>query len=554
MQQYSDNVIGRNGSVIEGATVTVRDADGNIATLYSDDGVTAQSNPMTTDAAGEFAFYAGDGTYTISVTGRRVGSGNSKIVTLISEASVASYAALRAFAGTSKTVNVTGYLASANPSGIAGIFTRDDSDTTSADNGGTIIVASNGKRWKRVFSGPVDVRWFGAIGNGSTDDSPALVAALAAYPGGNILFSDPPVEWKLTQAHTIPENTTLIGLSKQSTKVVKAFNGDLFTLGTGAALERLYIDGQGATYTGKGVKMLGTTSKQRIDHCRIIEMDDNCIYFEKDAGSQFSSLDLEAYRRNAGTGTGRYAVAVEDALASGAVPRKFFGFESGGTCSFSFGGASNFYISDSFLGDLAYSSNSRAVFIVGSRQANQAALTLRGNNHTIVGGDINPQVTLAINTDNCVIGPNSYNTLPIIDNSGNARNLLYSWNESYTPVLGSGGVAPSLGDGGLTGNFSRNGAETRLTINLTIGTTTSLGTGGLTFTLPQQRWSTDIAVGGTVIINDASSGLLYTGVCQIAGNALTLSILRDTTGSITFNSPITFATGDTIRLDMTYSN
>jgi hypothetical protein len=192
MQQYSDNVIGRNGSVIEGATVTVRDADGNIATLYSDDGVTAQSNPMTTDAAGEFAFYAGDGTYTISVTGRRVGSGNSKIVTLISEASVASYAALRAFAGTSKTVNVTGYLASANPSGIAGIFTRDDADTTSADNGGTIIVASNGKRWKRVFDGGYYVRWFGAALNGTRDDYTEWTTAVAALSDGDTLYIDGP--------------------------------------------------------------------------------------------------------------------------------------------------------------------------------------------------------------------------------------------------------------------------------------------------------------------------------------------------------------------------
>jgi hypothetical protein len=395
---------------------------------------------------------------------------------------------------------------------------------------------------------------FGATGDGSASDSAALDAAMTAHSGKVILLPDPPVAWKFTQAHTIPTNTTLMGMSKQSTKVLKAFNGDLFTLGTGAALEHLYIDGQGATYTGKGVKILGTTSKQRIDHCRIIEMDDNCIYFEKDAGSQFSSIDLEAYRRNAGTSTGRYAVAVEDVMASSAMPRKFVNYESGGTCSFSFGGAANFYIGQSFLGDLAYSSNSRAVFIIGSRQANQAALTISGNNHTIVGGDVNPQITLALNADNCVIGPNSYNTLPIIDNSGNSRNLIYAWNQTYTPTLGSGGVAPSLGDGTLTGHFQRNGAETRVTINLTLGATTSLGTGGLTFTLPQQRHSTEIAVGGTVLISDSSTGLFYAAGCLIAGNDTKLQLIRDTTGSVTFNSPITFATGDTIRVDMTYSN
>jgi hypothetical protein len=80
---------------------------------------------------------------------------------------------------------VTGYLASANPSGIAGIFTRDDADTTSADNGGTIIVASNGKRWKRVYTGAVDVEWFGALGDGTTDDSGAIADAIDALPSAS---------------------------------------------------------------------------------------------------------------------------------------------------------------------------------------------------------------------------------------------------------------------------------------------------------------------------------------------------------------------------------
>jgi hypothetical protein len=185
MQKYTDNVVNKNGAAISGASVTVRDAAGNLATLYSDDGVTTQANPVSTDAKGVFSFYAADGTYTVTVTGSRIGT-SSKIVTLISEASVATYAALRAFAGTSKTVNVTGYLASAAPSGIAGIFTCDDDDTTSADNGGTIIVASNGKRWKRVYGSEVDARWFGAkfdatyVSGASTgtDDTDAIQAAI----------------------------------------------------------------------------------------------------------------------------------------------------------------------------------------------------------------------------------------------------------------------------------------------------------------------------------------------------------------------------------------
>jgi hypothetical protein len=398
----------------------------------------------------------------------------------------------------------------------------------------------------------VSLKDFGATGDGIESDSTALEAALAAHPGKVIVLTDPPVGWKFTQAHTIPTNTTLKGVSKQSTALIKAFNGDLFTLSTGAALEHLFIDGQGATYTGKLVKMLGTSSRQRINHCRLIEADDNCIYFEKDAGSQFSSLDLEAYRRNAGTGTGRYAVAVEDALASGAIPRKFIGFESGGTCSFSFGGAADFFVSESFLGDLAYSTNSRAVFIGQTRLANQAALTINGSNHTIVGSDINPQITLSINSDNIVIGPNSYNTLPIIDNSGNARNLLYSWTESFTCTASAAGGGFSLGDGSVQATFCRMGPQTKVLINFTVGSTTNLGAGALRFTLPQARHTTLIAVGGHALINDA--GVLYEATCQIDGNVSFLHMYRDTSGDVTGTSPGTLATGDTVRIEMLYDN
>jgi hypothetical protein len=96
---------------------------------------------------------------------------------------LADYTALRAYAGAAKSVYVTGYLVSANPSGVAGLFTGDDSDTTSADNGGTIIVASNGKRWKRVIAdGKVQSAWFGALfdwnGTTGTDNYSALQAGI----------------------------------------------------------------------------------------------------------------------------------------------------------------------------------------------------------------------------------------------------------------------------------------------------------------------------------------------------------------------------------------
>jgi len=57
-----------------------------------------------------------------------------------------------------------------------GKFFHDASDTTSSDNNGTVIVTSKGERWKREFT-DVNVQYFGALGDGTTDDTEAFKSA-----------------------------------------------------------------------------------------------------------------------------------------------------------------------------------------------------------------------------------------------------------------------------------------------------------------------------------------------------------------------------------------
>lgn len=99
---------------------------------------------------------------------------------------VGSIAALRGLLKTSasKTALVTGYYAAGD--GHQGSFYLDPLDTTTADNGGTVIVASDGGRWKRVYSGALMAEWFG-IGYGEVNSNAGVRAALAALPDGGAL-------------------------------------------------------------------------------------------------------------------------------------------------------------------------------------------------------------------------------------------------------------------------------------------------------------------------------------------------------------------------------
>lgn len=93
---------------------------------------------------------------------------------------LANYISLRAYTGTRNSVYITGVLGTVIPSGVAGFFVRVVGDTTSTDNGGTLIVASNGARWKRQYQGNVDIQWFGALPENQSpgfDSGPAIQLA-----------------------------------------------------------------------------------------------------------------------------------------------------------------------------------------------------------------------------------------------------------------------------------------------------------------------------------------------------------------------------------------
>lgn len=76
----------------------------------------------------------------------------------------------------SKHAFVTGYYAQGDGGG--GPYYLDSLDVVSADNGGTVIVAADGGRWKLVRTGGVYLEQFGLKGDSTTDDTLAFQRAL----------------------------------------------------------------------------------------------------------------------------------------------------------------------------------------------------------------------------------------------------------------------------------------------------------------------------------------------------------------------------------------
>ena len=190
---------------------------------YQDIGLTTpNTNPIILDANGE-ALIWGTGAYTLLVqdqygnqiyqadTQAPLGNaadiataiGGVPITTANGMPLVPTIAALRLVtsASAATAISVTNY-ALANDGG-GGVFQLTTSDTTSADNGGTIIIDASGRRWYRSYAGGVNVKWFGATGNGTTNDTLAIQAAINAVSASGASRIDFPAGTYLASGLTI---------------------------------------------------------------------------------------------------------------------------------------------------------------------------------------------------------------------------------------------------------------------------------------------------------------------------------------------------------------
>lgn len=137
---------------------------------------------------------------------------------------IATIAALRANTTALVQIYVQGYYADGD--GGEGPFWYNSADTTSADNGGTIIVDASSRRWYRDTGGdPYSVRWFGAKGNGTTDDATSInnaILARSAASGGQVYF--PQGTYAVGSTIVLRTLVTLVGAGRSVT-IIQGLSG-----------------------------------------------------------------------------------------------------------------------------------------------------------------------------------------------------------------------------------------------------------------------------------------------------------------------------------------
>ena len=276
-----------------------------------------------------------------------------------------------------------------------GLFRLDSSDTSTADNGGTVILTSTSGtalRYKRVFEpGDLWAQWFGNL---SSAFATAVAAALTAG-GTNSRVKVPYGSYSLGTQLALLGNQTLEGVGGRPV-ITKSTNldGMIDMSAVGCRLINIKLDGEGGSRTGRGILISGN-SDQQILRCDIDDFPSACLAFTAaDAGQRFYAEDSD-FRRT--TTTDPAITLPTDVESNG--NRYFHECRSVGAILLKFNKGVNTQVIGGAFANLDWSSSagvSLRAIVVGNRiAAGGGTVAIDGNDTSLVGNVIAGGVSIA---------------------------------------------------------------------------------------------------------------------------------------------------------------
>lgn len=418
------------------------------------------------------------------------------------------------------------------------------STTVVTENGGTKINNNAGTiTYHLIHDGRVDITQFGALVDNSTNDHVAIQACLDAADSEDFTPTHNGGVSRIAAKLTVPAFVKFKGHGNFR----KNGNIDMCELANGACVEDISWDGRGATYTGRGI-IVSAQGDQKIHDCDITDMDGYCVEFVGNGtapGIRSTIRGGVQYRTNVSDPAIKYP---DDVLNGN---RSMVDIHSAGGVLADFGGGENILVYGCNTDNFDYSDAPRKVALVCNRIATSGAnLIIDGQEHITVGNLIAGQVELTSGTNNCVIGPD-VSIGALIDNSGVSNNKVYGHYAEFTPVWEAATTNPTLGNGTITGRMTRDGRRANFVIELTMGSTTTFGTGAYSFKLPSpyDAWTVRRSIGNVRALDSGTN--FRTGVAITVTGVFSVSLYSDAgTAAWGPTNPFTFAVNDTIIIDV----
>ena len=259
-------ITGTNRPLAGGLMYTYKAGTTENATTYSDDAGTPNTNPIVLDSDGQCDLFLDD------AVSYRIILKNSAGVTQFDKDRVASLgstqvqsfnsiAALRLRSGTTiaNAAKTLGYYSAGDGGGNSFYW---DSTSVATDNGGTVIkptAVSGAGRWLAIDAYTINVRQFGAKGDGSTDGTTAIQNAITAsntvyFPNGTYLFSGITINTHNVTLYGAGESRSVLLMTNAAAAAV-SIASTAFT--SGVNIRNLRIEGNTSNLGGIS---LGTTT------------------------------------------------------------------------------------------------------------------------------------------------------------------------------------------------------------------------------------------------------------------------------------------------------